>query len=172
MLAGSTDYHLGGFRAVLPEKFKTPHYTAPQVLGTRSHMLAMYVVLENYLQMVCDYPAAYEGQDGFEFIKAIPTTWDEIKVLDAKPGEFITIARRKNNDWYVGTITNHNARYITIPLNFLADGNYTAAIYTDSSNVNENPNHLNKEIKIVTNKDILNLKVASGGGEVIQIVKQ
>jgi alpha-glucosidase len=72
MLAGSTDYHLGGFRAVPPEKFRTPHYTAPQVLGTRCHMLAMYVVLENYLQMVCDYPAAYEGQDGFEFIKAIP----------------------------------------------------------------------------------------------------
>jgi alpha-glucosidase len=172
MLAGSTDYHLGGFRAVPPEKFKTPHYTAPLVLGTRCHMLAMYVVLENYLQMVCDYPAAYEGQDGFEFIKAIPTTWDEIKVLDAKPGEFITIARRKNNDWYVGTITNHNSREIVIPLNFLADGNYTATIYTDANDVSENPNHLNKETKTVTNKEVLKLKVASGGGEVIQIVKQ
>jgi alpha-glucosidase len=172
MLAGSTDYHLGGFRAVPADQFKTPHYTAPLVLGTRCHMLAMYVVLENYLQMVCDYPAAYEDQDGFEFIKAIPTTWDEIKVLDAKPGEFITIARRKNNDWYVGTITNHIAREITIPLNFLSDGNYTATIYTDANDVNENPNHLNKETKTVTNKDVLNLKVASGGGEVIQIVKQ
>ena len=69
MLAGSTDYHLGGFRAVPDSKFKV-QYTRPLMLGTRCHMLAMYVVLENYLQMVCDYPAAYEGEPGFEFIKA------------------------------------------------------------------------------------------------------
>ncbi|MEO8862685.1 MAG: glycoside hydrolase family 97 catalytic domain-containing protein, partial [Ginsengibacter sp.] len=75
MLAGSTDYHLGGFRAVPQDKFRA-QYTRPLVLGTRCHMLAMYVVLENYLQMVCDYPAAYEGQPGFDFIKEIPTTWD------------------------------------------------------------------------------------------------
>ena len=67
MLAGSTDYHLGGFRAVPKEQFKA-QFIKPLVLGTRCHMLAMYVVLENELPMVCDYPAAYEGQPGFEFI--------------------------------------------------------------------------------------------------------
>ena len=117
MLAGSTDYHLGGFRAVSPDKFKA-QYTKPLVLGTRCHMLAMYVVLENYLQMVCDYPAAYEGQEGFDFIKKIPTTWDETKVVEAKIGEYITIARRKENDWYVGTINDHSARTLSVPLNF------------------------------------------------------
>ena len=172
MLAGSTDYHLGGFRAVPPEKFTTPHYTAPLMLGTRCHSLAMYVVLENYLQMVCDYPAAYEGEPGFEFIKAVPTTWDETKVLDATPGEFITIARRSGNDWYVGTITNHNAREISVSLNFLSDGNYTAEIYTDATDVNENPNHLNKQTKTVTNKDVLQIKVAAGGGEVMRLIKK
>ena len=92
MLAGSTDYHLGGFRAVPPSQFKA-QYTRPLLLGTRCHSLAMYVVLENYLQMVCDYPDAYEGQPGFEFIKEIPTTWDEIKVQDAQIDSFLTIAR-------------------------------------------------------------------------------
>src|SRR5436853_5385334 len=121
MLAGSTDYHLGGFRAVPADKFKT-QYTRPLMAGTRCHMLAMYVVLENYLQMVCDYPAAYEGEQGFDFIKEVPTTWDETEVIDAKVGEYISIARRKGNDWYIGTITNHEAREVKIPLNFLGGG--------------------------------------------------
>lgn len=172
MLAGSTDYHLGGFRAATQQQFKT-QFTRPLVLGTRCHMLAMYVVLENYLQMVCDYPAAYEGQPGFEFIQQIPTTWDETKVLDATEAfKYITIARRSNNDWYVGTITNHEPRNISIPLNFLNDGNYTAEIYTDANDVNVDPNHLNKQTKTVTNKDVINLHVAGSGGEVMRLIKQ
>ncbi len=171
MLAGSTDYHLGGFRAVPKDSFKT-QYTRPLMLGTRCHMLAMYVVLENYLQMVCDYPAAYEGQPGFEFIKEIPTTWDETKVPDAKVGAYIVIARRKNNDWYVGAITNHEARQINIPLDFLDDGEYTAEIYADANDTNTNPNHLVKQIKTVTKKDILKLELAAGGGEAIHLQKK
>lgn len=171
MLAGSTDYHLGGFRAVSKDKFKT-QYTRPLVLGTRCHMLAMYVVLENCLQMVCDYPAAYEGEPGFEFIKEMPTTWDEIKVPDAKAGEFITIARRKNNDWYIGTITNHNARTLQLALNFLPAGNYMAEIYSDAKDVNVSPNHLLKQTKEVTNKGVISLDIASGGGAVLHIRKK
>lgn len=170
-LAGSTDYHLGGFRAVTQDKFRT-QYTRPLVLGTRCHMLAMYVVLENYLQMVCDYPAAYEGEPGFEFIKEIPTTWDETKVLDAKVNEYILIARRKNNDWYIGAINNHKERQLTIPLHFLDDGKYDAKIYTDADDTNENPNHLNIQNGSVTKKDNLSLKLAAGGGLVIHLKKQ
>jgi alpha-glucosidase len=94
MLAGSTDYHLGGFRAVTPDKFKT-QYTRPLMAGTRCHMLAMYVVLENALGMVCDYPAAYEGEPGFEFIKEVPTTWDETKVLNAEVDKYITTCKKE-----------------------------------------------------------------------------
>jgi alpha-glucosidase len=171
MLAGSTDYHLGGFRAVPKEKFKA-QYTRPLMLGTRCHMLAMYVVLENYLQMVCDYPAAYEGEAGFEFIKEIPTTWDETKVPDAKAGEYITIAHRKKDDWYVGTITNHNSRTINLALSFLPEGRYIADIYTDAKDTDANPNHLLKQTKEVTNKVIIPLKIASGGGSVVYIKKK
>jgi alpha-glucosidase len=170
-LAGSTDYHLGGFRAVTQDKYKT-QYTRPLVLGTRCHMLAMYVVLENYLQMVCDYPAAYEGQPGFEFIKEIPTTWDETKVIDAKVSEYILIARRKNNEWYVGAINNHEERTAAIPFLFLGEGKYDAEIYSDADDTNENPNHFTLEKRTVTKEDNLSLKLAGGGGLVIHLKKE
>ncbi|HEY6975829.1 MAG TPA: glycoside hydrolase family 97 protein [Chitinophagaceae bacterium] len=171
MLAGATDYHLGGFRSVPGSQYKV-QYTRPLMLGTRCHMLAMYVVLESYLQMVCDYPAAYEGQPGFEFIKEVPAVWDETKVIDAKVGEFITIARRKNDDWFIGTITNNTARQLSIPLDFLSGGNYAAEIYTDARDANENPNHLIKQTRIVTKQDIIEASLAAGGGEVMHLRKQ
>jgi alpha-glucosidase len=170
MLAGSTDYHLGGFRAVPATSFKT-QYTRPLVLGTRCHMLAMYVVLENYLQMVCDYPSAYENQPGFEFIQNIPTTWDETKVLNASVGEYITIARRRKSDWYVGTITNHNERNLTIPLNFLDAGEYQLELFSDAADVSENPDHLEKQVKKINKTDTINIKIASGGGMVMRLSK-
>ena len=170
MLAGSTDYHLGGFRAV-PEKDITANYTRPLMLGTRCHMLAMYVVLENYLQMVCDYPEAYEGQPGFEFIKDIPTTWDKTKVIDAKPGEYIIIAREKNDNWYIGAITNHQARDITLSLIFLENGNYNAAIYSDLDDAAQYPNKLGKKMIMVNKNSSVNLKLAAGGGAVMELMK-
>ena len=168
MLAGSTDYHLGGFRAV-PDSLYVIQYTKPLMMGTRCHMLAMYVVLENYLGMVCDYPAAYEGQPGFEFLRSVPTVWDETKVLDAKVCEYIVIARRKNNDWYIGTITNHEPRQLQIPMNFLSTGNYSAEIYTDAPDTRQYPNHLNKETRILTNADTVSIHIAAGGGSVMHL---
>jgi alpha-glucosidase len=170
MLAGSTDYHLGGFRAMPASKMK-PNYTRPFMLGTRCHMLAMYVVLENYLQMVCDYPEAYEGQPGFEFIKNVPTVWDETKVIDAKPGEFIVIARKKDNNWYVGAITNSHARNLEIAFSFLGEGHFDTELYSDADDVAVNPNHLNKEMLQLNSNSKLNLKLSAGGGAVIQLLR-
>ncbi|MEO8861626.1 MAG: glycoside hydrolase family 97 C-terminal domain-containing protein, partial [Ginsengibacter sp.] len=137
----------------------------------RCHMLAMYVVLENYLQMVCDYPAAYEGQPGFDFIKEIPTTWDETKVLDAKVDQYILLARKKNSDWYIGAINNHEKRTLNIPLKFLGEGKYEAEIYTDADDTNENPNHINIEKRSLSKGDNLEIKIAGGGGLTIQLKK-
>ncbi len=168
MLAGSTDYHLGGFRAASPSQFKV-HYTRPFVQGTRCHMLAMYVVLENALGMVCDDPDAYINQPGFEFIQQIPTTWDETHVIDAKPGEWLAIARRKGKDWYVGAITNHQSRTISKVLDFLPDGNYTAEIYSDAASVDPNLNHLVKVKKQVNKQTVMDMLLASGGGQVMHL---
>jgi alpha-glucosidase len=170
MLAGSTDYHLGGFRALPRSKFIVQNFR-PYVMGTRCHMLAMYVVLENYLSMVCDYPDAYIGQPGFEVIKNIPTTWDETHVAAAEVGEYISIARRKNESWYIGTITNNKAREITINFNFLPSGKYNAEIYSDAEDANENANHLRKQKVIVNRTTVLKLVLASGGGNVIILNK-
>ncbi|MGI4751850.1 MAG: glycoside hydrolase family 97 protein [Janthinobacterium lividum] len=170
-LAGSTDYHLGGFRAANTSTFKI-HYTAPMVLGTRCHMLAMYVVLENEQGMVCDYPDAYIGQPGFEFIKEVPLSWDETKAVSTKLSEWVTIARRKGSDWYLGTINSNTARNLNTPLSFLPKGNYIAEIYSDASDADKNPNHLTNVIQNVTNQTILNTVLAAGGGQVIKLYKK
>ncbi len=170
VLAGATDYHLGGFRAVPKNKFQQ-QYTRPLMAGTRCHQLGMYIVLESYLQMVCDYPEAYEGQSGFEFISQLPTTWDETKVLDAKAFQYICTARRKNNDWYIGIITDQNERNLTLNFSFLGEGNYTAEIYTDASDTDIHPNNLEKTVKSISKNDVLNLKIAGGGGAVLRLKK-
>ncbi|HMH34246.1 MAG TPA: glycoside hydrolase family 97 protein [Puia sp.] len=171
MLAGSTDYHLGGFRAVTDSAFVV-QYTRPLIIGTRCHMLAMYVVLENYLGMVCDYPAAYEGQPGFEFIREVPTVWDETKVLDAKPGEYILIARRKNQDWWLGAITNHSARTLQIPCTFLSEGRYEATMFTDAPDAHIEPNHLTKQTRALSRSDLFSVSLSGGGGFVAHFRKE
>ncbi len=171
MLAGASDYHLGGFRAVPLDNFKT-QFTRPLMGGTRCHMLAMYVVLESYLQMVADYPSAYEGQPGFEFLKEVPTVWDEIKVVSAELGNYVTIARRKGNTWYVGSINNSTARTIEIPMGFLTNGKYKAILYSDAADVDKNPNNLVKKSLSVSGADVLKVDLAAGGGQVMQLTKE
>ncbi|MGZ3944757.1 MAG: glycoside hydrolase family 97 protein, partial [Mucilaginibacter sp.] len=167
-LAGSTDYHLGGFRAANLKTFKQ-RYTAPMVLGTRCHMLGMYVVLEDEQGMVCDYPDAYIGQPGFEFLQQVPLTWDETKVLNAKVSEYVTIARRKGDDWYIGTISNNTAHNITTSLSFLPPGDYAAEIYSDAPDADTDPNHLIKVVQKVNNQSVIDTKLAAGGGQVMRV---
>jgi alpha-glucosidase len=171
MLAGSTDYHLGGFRAV-PDSLFRIQYTRPLMMGTRCHMLAMYVVLENYLGMVCDYPEAYENQPGFEFVKEVPTNWDETKVVDSKVDEYIVMARRNRDNWYIGAINNHQSRKLELSLNFLEDGLYEAEIFSDAKDVNINPNNINTKTKIVKKNDIVSVQLESGGGAAIILKKK
>ncbi len=170
LLAGSTDYHLGGFRAVATADYKA-HYTHPLVLGTRCHMLAMYIVLENYLPMVCDDPTAYEGQEGFDFLKSVPSIWDETRVPVAIPYQWAAIARRRGPDWFLGAINSSTARDASIPLSFLPPGRYEATIYSDAPDVIQNPNHLVKKTRIVQSHDSLNLSLAAGGGEAVWLRK-
>jgi len=170
LLAGSTDYHLGGFHALPVDKFVAQNIK-PYVMGTRCHMLAMYVVLENNLSMVCDYPDAYIGQPGFEVIQQMPTAWDETKVPAGMPDKFITVERRKKDKWFVGTITNNDARDITVPLKFLGEGNYKAEIFSDAADANENADHLIKQVKEVNRNIELKLSLAPGGGNIIILTK-
>lgn len=171
LLAGAADYHLGGFRAVKPEDFKT-HYIRPMMGATRTHQLAMYVVMESYLNMVADYPQAYEGQPGFDFLQKVPTTWDETKVIEASVDNYLTIARRKGTEWYVGTINNSKARTLKIPMNFLGEGTFEAETYFDNDKTKDDPNALTKTTKLLTNRDVVSVAISGGGGQVMRIFKK
>jgi len=168
MLAGPMDYHLGGFRALAKDKF-VKQDREPFVMGTRCHHLAMYVVYENYLPMICDFPAAYEKQAGFEFILNVPVSWDETRVINTKIGNYITIARRKGDNWYIGMMSDWSAREIDLPLAFLEKGDFQAVIYQDAPDSDLNPNHLIKEEAIVNYAKVIHVKMKSGGGSVIKI---
>jgi alpha-glucosidase len=168
LIAGPMDYHLGGFRAVPRAQFK-PRNVAPNVLGTRCQMLAMYVCFDNPNPMVADYPAAYEGQPGFDFLEMVPTWWDETRVLFAQIGETLVTARRKGRTWYLGGMSAKQPRDLALRLSFLGAGRYTARLWKDASDAGSNPNHLTTETLRLSSADTLRLHLALGGGLVAQL---
>jgi len=162
-LAGPADYHLGGFRAVPYDEFH-PVYTRPTVTSTRCHMLAMYVVLDSYLNMVADAPEAYKNQPGFEFLRAVPTVWDETYAPLAEVDKYVVLTRRHGNEWYAGSINSSVAHDIELSLSFLGEGQYTMQLFTDADDVEKNPNNLVKTEKAVTSADKISIHLAPSGG--------
>ena len=168
MVAGPMDYHLGGFRAAKPSDFSV-HYVAPQVMGTRGFMLAMYVCIDNPNPMIADYPDAYTNQPGFDFLKLVPTWWDETRILAGEIGHDIVTARRKGDIWYLGGMGSRDKSNLKIALSFLRSGPYEAKIWKDGPDSNANPNQVSTESLTVTRASILELAVASDGGFVVQL---
>ena len=120
--------------------------------------------------MVSDSPDAYDGQKETEFLKAVPSSWDETRVLNGVPPKYITIARRKGPEWFVGSITNWDARDLDVPLNFLGSGSYDAEIYADGPNAAAQPKDSGFEKRRVNAQTVLKLKLAPGGGSAIRLV--
>jgi alpha-glucosidase len=168
LIAGPMDYHLGGFRAVPRSQFK-PRHVAPNVLGTRGHMLAMYVCLDNPMPMLADYPTAYEGQPGFDFLKRVPTWWDETRVVTAEVGELLVTARRKGATWYLGGLSAMGPREVTVPLSFLGPERYSVTLWKDSRDAVTNPNRLTSESRFLHSSDVLRVGVAADGGFVAEL---
>jgi alpha-glucosidase len=168
MLAGPMDYTPGAFGNSNRENFVARNLM-PMGLGTRAHELALYVVVESPLQMVSDYPEHYAGQHDFEFIKQVPTTWDEVRVIAGRPMENITIARRSGKDWYVGSITNWDARTVKVPLDFLGEGKYVAEIYADAANAGTNATHTEFSKQDVNRSTVMEVRMVSGGGNAVWI---
>lgn len=169
LVAGPMDYHLGGFRAVTRAAFQ-PKNRAPNVLGTRGHHLAMYVCFENPQPMVADYPAAYEGQPGFDFLIQVPTWWDETRVLAGEIGELLVTARRRGREWYIGGMIAGPARTVAIPLGFLGRGRYRATLWRDGAGAEADPNRLQTEEKTIAARQTMAVPVASDGGFVMRLV--
>src|SRR3569833_3112804 len=119
--------------------------------------------------MVSDFPEHYAGQHDFEFIKQVPVTWDEVRVVTGRPTENITVARRSGKDWYVGSITNWDARTVKAPLSFLGDGKYIAEIYADASDADTVATHTEFKKQPADKKSVLDVRMAPGGGNAIWI---
>lgn len=168
MLAGPMDFTPGAFRTVTEKDFK-PSFHAPVAMGTRCHQLAMYVVYESPLQMISDYPSAYQNQTGIEFLRQVPTVWDTTKVLNAGIGDFITIVRRHGNEWYAGSMTDWTPRELKIPLNFLSEGDFVADIYSDTPDADTIPTHVVNNQYLVNSKDTIIARLSAGGGQVIRL---
>src|SRR5262249_33764221 len=115
MLAGPLDFHQGSFRTVPLAEFK-PRYEAPLIVGTPCRTLASYVVLQKHLPMVADYPSAYRGDPALSVLTRIPAAWDDTKVLAGVVGEFVVVARRRGEEWWIGAMTNRDEREVTMPL--------------------------------------------------------
>ena len=168
MLAGPLDYTPGAFGNSNRENFVARDFM-PMGLGTRAQELALYVVLESPLEMVSDYPEHYAGQKEFDFIKRVPATWDEVHVIGGRPMEWISTARRSGKDWYVGSLTNWDARDAKLPLSFLGEGPYIAEIYADATDAAKEATHTTLAKEAVDRTTVLDVHMVSGGGNAIWI---
>ncbi|MDT3697100.1 MAG: glycoside hydrolase family 97 protein [Ignavibacterium sp.] len=171
IIGGPLDYTPGIFQIKL-------NYYNPdskfQVHTTLAKQLALYVTIYSPLQMAADLPENYEKfPDAFQFIVDVPVDWSETKVLKAEPGDFVIIARKdkKSDNWFIGAITDEEAREFAIPLDFLSDDKYKMTIYKDAADTDWEANPMKYEIenKMVRRNEILKLKLAPGGGCAIML---
>lgn len=165
-LAGPLDYHLGGFRAALRERFEARH-VGPEVLGTRCHHLALYVCIDNPAPMVADRPGAYVGAPGFDFLRDVPTWWDETRVLRGEIGELLVTARRKGADWYLGGVRAGAARDLELPLGFLGAGEVECTLWRDADEAD--PNALVREERALSRDGVLAVRIGTDGGFVARL---
>ncbi len=103
--------------------------------------------------MLADIPSAYENQSGFDFLVEVPTTWDETRFVAGEAGEYVVVARRSGENWYVGGITNWTARTVSLPLGFLGAGKFEATLYQDVSEDGEKPNEVRIETRAVNSTE-------------------
>lgn len=162
MLAGPMDFTPGGFLNRTPEKFANG--SPAQVQGTRALQLAQFVVYDSPFMVACDSPENYKGQEGTEFLKKVKTMWDDTRILNGQVGEFITSARRSGNEWFIGSMTNSEARTMEIKLDFLAGGKYQMVAFEDAPDADVNAQNVIKTTKTVAKGDVIKIRMAPGGG--------
>jgi glucan 1,4-alpha-glucosidase len=173
LLGGPMDYTPGIFEIKM--NIYDPKKTE-QVHTTLAKQLALYITMYSPLQMAADLIENYEKYpDAFQFIKDVAADWQDSKYLEAEPGDYLTIVRKAKNseNWFLGAITDENARNTEVKLDFLTPNKkYKAIIYQDGKTAHWKNNPINYEIKtmIVTSKSKLKLVLAAGGGTAISFM--
>ena len=172
MVAGPMDYTPGAMLNATKRNFN-PVFTEPMSPGTRCHQLGMYVIFESPLQMLSDNPSNYYREpECMEFLSVVPSVWDDTKVLDAKVSDYILIARRSGETWYVGAMTDWDPRTLDVNLNFLPQGNYKMTVWKDGINADKHAADFKREEVKVTNNSIVKIRMAPGGGWVAILSKE
>ena len=162
--AGPVDYTPGAMRNAGKANFNIA-FTRPMSQGTRAHQLALYLVLESPLQMLADAPSYYYKEPiSMEFLSAVPSVWDETIPLFGKVGDYAGVARRSGGDWYIGAITDWEARDFEIDLSFLPVGAFEITEYKDGINAERHAEDLAKDVIQVRAEDKLKIHLAPGGG--------
>ena len=162
MLAGPMDFTPGGFLNRNPDKFMNG--TPANVLGTRANTLSQFVIFDSPYLVACDHPDNYYGKVGEEFLKKVKSVWDDTKVLNGEIGEYITMARRSEETWFLGSMTNSEGRDLEITLDFLPEGNYKMVSFSDLEETKENAEIAVKNESTVNKGDLVKIKMVSGGG--------
>ncbi|MGD8698378.1 MAG: glycoside hydrolase family 97 protein [Gemmatimonadales bacterium] len=171
MLAGPMDYTPGAMLNAQESQFH-PVFDRPMSLGTRVHQLAMYVVYESPLQMLADSPSNYlRERECLDFIAAVPTVWDETRALSAQVGDWVAVARRRDDVWYAGAMTDWTPRELDLDLTFLGDGVWKAEIFEDGANAERAPGDYRRSERKVEAGARLLARLASGGGWVARFTR-
>ncbi|MCD8166504.1 MAG: glycoside hydrolase family 97 catalytic domain-containing protein [Bacteroides sp.] len=176
-IAGAADYTICYYRQDFTDKSQHNSYTAPgRVIKTTSaHQLALAAIYYSPLQYLYWYDKPEDSQEEPElaFFDAIPTVWDDTKVLDGSPGEFVSIARKSGDDWFLGCITNNNSRTVTILPSFLEKGSkYKAIIYEDGDKNIKTRTQVKITEKRVDGLQQLNFNLKNSGGVAIHFIKE
>lgn len=169
-LVGPADYTPGGFKnrhkeTYLPLKKQTERDASCQVVGTRAHELALCMLIDSPLRCLCDLPEVYRDQPGLEYLRDLPTVWDDSVVVDAKIGEFVVIARRSGDVWRYSGATDDQPRRFDVPLELLEDGvEYEGVLYADAPESDVDACALRVESRVFTRDDRLVVDAAREGG--------
>jgi alpha-glucosidase len=170
MLVGPMDYTPGGFLNRSPSEWKQT--TPTEVMGSRAQELAIFVVYESPLACITDDPAHYENQPGLDFLRVVPTVWDETLVLDGAVGKHIIVARRNGRDWFVGGMSGDDAYSMDLPLKFLGQGEFVANIYSDSTDAQASYESLTVDKRNVRSNESLAIRMRPAGGIAIHFRAQ
>jgi len=172
MLAGPVDYTPGAMRALNRANWSAVH-DLPSSQGTVARQLAIYVMYETALPMLSDMPTAYEDEpEALEFLRAVPTTWDETVGVDGRIGEWAAVARQKGDEWWVAAMTDWNPRRVEVPLGFLGDGEWQATLWSDGANADKVGTDYRRSVRDASATSPLNLDLAPGGGAVVRLRRQ
>lgn len=162
MLAGPMDYTPGGFLNRNANQFINGQ--PANVFGTRANTLAQFVIYDSPYLVACDHPDNYKGETGVEFLKQVKSVWDDTKVLNGAIGEYITMARRDGENWFVGAMTNSYTRELEITLDFLPEGKFEMTSYCDAEKTVDDAEFSEKKKTRVKKGDVVKISMIPGGG--------